>query len=394
MPALASHHPLEPSSTMDSEFTTTVLNRADLYVPSQDVFDFIQGTGVKMTESEFAAHDKNKKKRKREHIAFGGYYHKGIFTFSKEIEAIVLKHKDLFPRVPLRQSSDRVHAIGITIMSLRRYSRRADIHSIPAQSFHDLVNAEQNKNLSEFYYLSQRDVLLRLHQNWGKSVKGLKKIEHDDIMRCFGILLTDDDLKCYVSDLTGDTLSGARAGIDARSSRVLACYALLLNKFIDEEVVVKIHPDWTHPYAKKTIDAKTKEGTYDKFGTFNANNRARMDLPWTKADMRVRAISLLTCSILLHSHHVRMLLCNIKQEIFTATFACYTKTMSRWTQNTGGGDGNAVAVVVWEERDAIDTATYHDQAAMLYLAPIYMWDKDLGYMLVKPKSPIPPGAAI
>ena len=99
-------------------------------------------------------------------------------------------------------------------MTLRRYSRRADIHSIPDQSFHDLVNAEQNKNLSEFYYLSQRDVLLRLHQNWGKSVKGLKKIEHDDIMHCFGILLTDDDLKCCVSDLTGDTLSGARAGID------------------------------------------------------------------------------------------------------------------------------------------------------------------------------------
>ena len=93
--------------------------------------------------------------------------------------------------MPLRQSSDRVHSIGITIMSLRRYSRRADIHSIPDQSFHDLVNAEQNKNLSEFYYLSQRDVLLRLHQNWGKSVKGLKKIEHNDIMRCFGILLTD-----------------------------------------------------------------------------------------------------------------------------------------------------------------------------------------------------------
>ena len=31
---------------------------------------------------------------------------------------------------------------------------------------------------------------------------------------------------------------------------------------------------------------------------------------------------------------------------------------------------------------------------MLYLTPIYMWDKDLGYMLVKPKSPLPPNSAI
>ena len=86
---------------MDSDFTTTVLNRADLYSPAQDVFNFIQGIVLKTTETEFAAHDK--KKRERDCIAFSGYYHKGMFTLAKQIEATVLKHNNLFPCVTLCQ---------------------------------------------------------------------------------------------------------------------------------------------------------------------------------------------------------------------------------------------------------------------------------------------------
>ena len=84
----------------------------------------------------------------------------------------------------------------------------------------------------------------------------MKKIEQDDIMHCFDMLLINDNLKCYVSDLTCDTLSGACAGIDERSSQVLAYYTLLLNNFIDNEVVVRIQPDWMHPSTKETINAK------------------------------------------------------------------------------------------------------------------------------------------
>ena len=71
-----------------------------------------------------------------------------------------MDHTNLFPCIPARQTSDRVHPIGITMMSLRKYSSRADIHSIPDLSFHNLVNADKNKHLNIFYYISQRDVLL------------------------------------------------------------------------------------------------------------------------------------------------------------------------------------------------------------------------------------------
>lgn len=47
----------------------------------------------------------------------------------------------------------------------------------------------------------------------------------------------------------------------------------------------------------------------------------------------------------------------VLQETFTSTLTQYTKTMSKWTQNIGGDDGNAEAIVVYQNRAAIDTCT-------------------------------------
>ena len=62
----------------------------------------------------------------------------------------------------------------------------------------------------------------------------------DDIVCLFGLLLTDEDLKDCVSGLTGDTKGQNHPKIDAYKGRVLACYQLLLSKFVDEEVSIQL----------------------------------------------------------------------------------------------------------------------------------------------------------
>ena len=109
-------------------------------------------------------------------------------------------------------------------MATRKLCTRANIYSIPDDSFRNLVNNEHKKHPKEFYYINMRDVLLRAHQMCGKSFKNLKQIELDDIVNLFGILLTDDDVKTFVSNLPDDVLSGNCPNIDANKGRVIASY--------------------------------------------------------------------------------------------------------------------------------------------------------------------------
>ena len=90
-----------------------------------------------------------------------------------------------------------------------------------------------------------RDILRRVHDSFGVPLSAQKKVTPDDIVRVFGILLTDEDLKDYVADVTGEIKSGERPQTDASKGRVLACYHNLCSKFIDGEVV-KFPVDWTH----------------------------------------------------------------------------------------------------------------------------------------------------
>ena len=61
---------------------------------------------------------------------------------------------------------------------------------------------------------------------------------------------------------------------------------------------------------------------------------------------------------------------------------------------TGGGDGADENFCVWEERDPTMFVGYTPQYANLYLTVICMWDKAKGFVLTKPKGPLPPKASI
>ena len=118
-----------------------------------------------------------------------------------------------------------------------------------------------------------QDLLRKLHQAWGVNLSGQKDFTPDDTIRLFGLLFTDDDLKMYIPDLTGDTKdSKHRPKIDAHRGRLLACYQMLLNKFINYEVVVSLPEQWTDPSTKEKVDGQTSEGIYEKFVIFNPNN--------------------------------------------------------------------------------------------------------------------------
>ena len=154
------------AEVIEDSLLEAVLNNPDLYLPSQIVLDLTAGQGVAMTSEQSDAHAQNKKKRKTWHITCGGFYHKNIYDLANKIQEIFMSHAELFPRMPKRQKTDRIHPIGVLIMSSRRLSARADIHNITDDSFKNLLNLEVNKNKNEFYYLSIRDLLRKLHQVW------------------------------------------------------------------------------------------------------------------------------------------------------------------------------------------------------------------------------------
>ena len=147
-----------------------------------------------------------------------------------------------------------------------------------------------------------RDVLHKVHDVWGIDPTTAKKTTPDDIVRVFGILLTDPDVIDYVSDITGDMKGGDWPQIDASKGRVLAYYQLMVNKFVDEEVIIKLPEQWTQPSTREKVNNRTKEGSWEKYGQFNPNNHKRMKLPWLPHDMKVNTIVFIQITSTLKDH--------------------------------------------------------------------------------------------
>jgi hypothetical protein len=63
-------------------------------------------------------------------------------------------------------------------------------------------------------------------------------------------------------------------------------------------------------------------------------------------------------------------------------------------QKAPGGDGAPLNYVIWQTRDPLAFCTYGKQNAQLYLTPVYMCDKDYGFILVEPKETLPPGCTV
>jgi hypothetical protein len=100
---------------------------------------------------------------------------------------------------------------------------------------------------------------------------------------------------------------------------------MLHTKFIDNEVVVELPETWTSEETQETMDERHGPGTFADYCTFNPNNLACLELPWTEEDV---------------------------MRIFEKMVAEYQAMMDFYTKGTGGGPGAPENYADWMHRPA------------------------------------------
>eukprot|EP00956_Cyclotella_meneghiniana_P033333 scaffold95093_cov119-Cyclotella_meneghiniana.AAC.1 len=119
---------------------------------------------------------------------------------------------------------------------------------------------------------------------------------------------------------------------------------------------------------QEQIDEKAGEEFYNTHGRFDPNNLDRMKLPWDTKTL---------------------------QAVLNAARSDYEAVMKTYVLGTGGGPGAPENFADWQNRHESYLVKYtSQQAANLYCAIIFMWDKPHGFPLKPPQGPMPPGAGI
>ena len=68
----------------------------------------------------------------------------------------------------------------------------------------------------------------------------------------------------------------------------------------------------------------------------------------------------------------------------------YHMVMDKYTQGTGGGSGLDENYVAWQQRDELHVINYtNQQASLIYLTVVHMWDKMYGFSFVSVKDSLP-----
>lgn len=99
----------------------------------------------------------------------------------------------------------------------------------------------------------------------------------------------------------------------------------MYGKFIDSEVKVNFPTKWYEDDSKLKLSAKHGPDAWQTYtSTLDPNDQQRIKLPWTK-------------------EHITTLL--------KTTVVEYNKVMNDYQKKTGGGDGDEVLFVSWDERD-------------------------------------------
>ena len=96
------------------------------------------------------------------------------------------------------------------------------------------------------------------------------------------------------------------------------------------------------------IDDFRGPGYYEMHGTFNLNNTPRIILPWSIDDIKA---------------------------MLGIIFSENNKNMQVYCKGTGGGPGDDANYVVWQERAPANVCRYSEQANLLYLTIVHIWDK-------------------
>ena len=189
------------------------------------------------------------------------------------------------------------------------------------------------------------------------------------------LLLFHEDVKEYVGDILSRTKSSPdgsndtsnRPNLDASNARKKTGLAILLQLFKNPDVTLRLPSRWEEAAAKEETDELRGEGVYEMYGDFHPNDSERIKLPWEQRHMKT---------------------------IFAQFWSEYSACSKKWTMDTGGGPGNEATFVTWSKRDPLKFSGYVGQDSNLYLTPIYIMDKDQGFLLVEVKDNLPKNCQI
>jgi hypothetical protein len=353
------------------EFLRAVIDNASCYLDSAEYFRLLQDSGEEMNEAQKNKFSGNKRGRVARKIVHVDRLYPRLYTLSSKLYDIMENNRTLFPRLPEgKNKTSPIHTLVKLIANTRKSYARSDIHSLPHNDVDmNLVNSEEHARRQELFILSQKDVLIACHKQYGKvNEAAARQVEVDDKVRVAGIVMTIPEMRELLPDMLNRSKSLSRPELDASNGRKRHGFKLLHQKFIDSEVEIALPDEWDDLATGEKVDEKLYVGAFERYSQMDPNNLQRMGWCWTEQE-------------------VTAIFIKVKTE--------YQKMMDKYTQGTGGGSGDDAQFTTWMERDDTCVVKYLEgQYSLLYLSVVKMWDRMFGHVFADVKDPLPDEAAI
>ena len=353
------------------EFLHAVIDNASCYLDPAEYFRLLQDSGEEMNEAQrikFSGSSRGRVARKIVHV---DRLYPLLYTLSSKLCEIMDSNKTLFPRLPGgKNKTTPIHKLGKLIANTRKSYARSDIYSLPHNDVDmNLVNSGEHARRQEIFILSQKDVLIACHKQYGRvNDAAARLVEVDDKVRVAGIVMTIPEMRELLPDMLNRTKGGSRPELDASNGRKRQGFKLLHQKFIDLEVEIALPDEWNENAAGEKIDENLYVGAFEEYSQMDPNNLERMGWCWTEQEVMA---------------------------IFVKVKTEYQKMMDKYTQGTGGGSGDDAQFTTWMERDDTCVVTYLDsQYSLLYLSVVKMWDRMFGHVFADVKDPLPDESAV
>lgn len=356
----------------DAEGTNSSSNDRDefgeVYIDNKKFFDGLQEAGKQLTEKEIRERQNNPTKKKRMHITKGDKCYKDTYEFAKCLDTHYRSIPEILPKVRKNESA-AIHMIGEHLLELRQTTNRADMHKVVTDGIQlGFANGDDYKDKDILSFLPQKTWVDWIVSKWANNESDVKQSTADDMVRAVGIMFMED-MREYIPYLltehdpcanSVDGTRGRRLSIDEWSSKRKLAKRHLHTKFIDLDCEVTLHNLWGSDDARERIDGRLGDGAYDNLN-INPNNPERIQIAFTEDEVL---------------HH------------FTAAILAYNGMMRSYKMNTGGGSGDSLDVVLWNEREPLEVVGYttNRQELEVYLTAIHLWDKEYGFPLTVVKE--------
>eukprot|EP00985_Skeletonema_marinoi_P008476 scaffold3852_cov106-Skeletonema_marinoi.AAC.4 len=333
------------------------------YMDHDKFFNWLQDPGHLMNAQDRGTYFNNKKKKSK-NIKVADKFYPHLWQIGKALCTLYRSKKEtVFQKLPTNDTTV-VHDIGDHIFKSRMKRSLADIHSFESVVTDSLQLILAENLIDEEYacFYSQRELLKWAVDKWANTIDDIKKATTDDKLRAVGIMFLDD-MREYIPYLLSVKDPSGRLQLDEWSSKKRTATRQLFLRFIDTDYVIEVPARWLSEEAKTRTDKFAGAGAYDSLN-FNLNNTERMEIAWTESEVH---------------------------KIFSVAVLEYNTIMKGYTKNTGGGDGNELAVVTWEDREDLDISgsTAKNGTADVHLTIVHLWDKAYEFPLTVTKGNVP-----